>query len=446
MKRIIIIIIMAVMAMHAIALDVAITAGGLKDKVSDKSISTLTVTGTINAEDFYFISDNLRQLTSLDLSGARVVPCRLAALRFMRDTFGADELPAGSLAGLFLTHLVLPDSLKVIGEGALAGCGSLTAVVLPSALEQIGDYAFAGCNALGGIVMPATLLTVGRGAFMRCTALESFTVEPSARLTTLGDCALMDCSALRTVGLGAALTTIGERAFAGTALSDLDLSACRNLSRIGDWAMVMTPVETAVMPNGLTHLGDGTFLYDTRLAYVNLGNKLADVNDYLLAGTVLDGSLVLPTVSTVGNYAFYNVSTLSSVQLPETLTFMGDRAMAGMTSLRSLESKAASVPGLGLEVWAGVNQSTVPLKVPMSARVRYQAADQWQEFLFQDYGVPGDVNGDGEVTVADINTLIDIIMNYGEGFDEDTMMRADVNMDGEVNVADINAVIAIVLS
>ena len=55
----------------------------------------------------------------------------------------------------------------------------------------------------------------------------------------------------------------------------------------------------------------------------------------------------------------------------------------------------------------------------------------------------GDVNGDGEVNIADINTLIDIIL--GGGADVDMLKRADVNGDSEVNVADINSLINIII-
>ena len=58
--------------------------------------------------------------------------------------------------------------------------------------------------------------------------------------------------------------------------------------------------------------------------------------------------------------------------------------------------------------------------------------------------IDGDVNGDGEVNLADINALIDIILG-GEA-DAATMIRADVNKDNEINIADINAVIDIILS
>ena len=51
----------------------------------------------------------------------------------------------------------------------------------------------------------------------------------------------------------------------------------------------------------------------------------------------------------------------------------------------------------------------------------------------------GDVNGDGEVNIADVNAVIDAILT-GNVDEED-----DVNGDGEVNIADVNAVIDMIL-
>lgn len=53
----------------------------------------------------------------------------------------------------------------------------------------------------------------------------------------------------------------------------------------------------------------------------------------------------------------------------------------------------------------------------------------------------GDVNGDGEVSISDVNALIDHILT---GADFDT--AADVNKDGEVGISDVNAVIDIILN
>ena len=51
----------------------------------------------------------------------------------------------------------------------------------------------------------------------------------------------------------------------------------------------------------------------------------------------------------------------------------------------------------------------------------------------------GDVNGDGEVNIADVNAIIDMILG---GINDNA---GDVNGDGEVNIADVNAVIDIIL-
>ena len=52
----------------------------------------------------------------------------------------------------------------------------------------------------------------------------------------------------------------------------------------------------------------------------------------------------------------------------------------------------------------------------------------------------GDVNGDGEINIADINAVIDMILS-GTASD-----RGDVNGDGETNIADVNALIDFILS
>ena len=53
----------------------------------------------------------------------------------------------------------------------------------------------------------------------------------------------------------------------------------------------------------------------------------------------------------------------------------------------------------------------------------------------------GDVNADGEVSIADVNCVISIILGHPDIYEG----RADVNSDGEVTIADINAVISYIL-
>ena len=52
----------------------------------------------------------------------------------------------------------------------------------------------------------------------------------------------------------------------------------------------------------------------------------------------------------------------------------------------------------------------------------------------------GDVNGDGEINIADINAVIDMILS------DNAVPSGDVNGDGEINIADVNSVIDIILT
>ena len=74
----------------------------------------------------------------------------------------------------------------------------------------------------------------------------------------------------------------------------------------------------------------------------------------------------------------------------------------------------------------------------------YKTANWWRMFVTI-VGVstgsdPNDVNGDGEVNIADVNAVIDLILTGR------VSASGDVNGDGEVNIADINAIIDMILS
>jgi len=78
------------------------------------------------------------------------------------------------------------------------------------------------------------------------------------------------------------------------------------------------------------------------------------------------------------------------------------------------------------------------------AVVRFEFPGAYLDYTFEQGDVAdrktGDVNGDGEVTIADVNAIVDYILNGG--YDQ----YADVNGDGEVTIADVNAVVDIILS
>jgi subtilisin family serine protease len=57
----------------------------------------------------------------------------------------------------------------------------------------------------------------------------------------------------------------------------------------------------------------------------------------------------------------------------------------------------------------------------------------------------GDVNNDGEVNIADVQSIIAIILGTPSDYATSHLIRADVDKNTEINIADINQVIKIIL-
>ena len=72
-----------------------------------------------------------------------------------------------------------------------------------------------------------------------------------------------------------------------------------------------------------------------------------------------------------------------------------------------------------------------------AARARIDGGSNDPGYLTWRFYLPdGDVNGDGEVNIVDVNSIISIILGGPDIYQG----RADVNGDGEVTINDINAV------
>ena len=88
-----------------------------------------------------------------------------------------------------ITSLVIPESVKDIGNNAFSGCRNLVTVELGKNVTTIGERAFANIDKLTDLVIPENVKDIGNNAFSGCRNLV-------------------------TIELGKNVTTIGERAFA----------------------------------------------------------------------------------------------------------------------------------------------------------------------------------------------------------------------------------------
>lgn len=455
--------------MSASALEVETTAGTLRDRVQDTSVGSLTLTGEMDARDFRFIADSLRNLTEIDLGGVNIVEYYNAhnPVFLTLNGYEAQSIPATAFFEMSeLTHVVLPSSLKSIGVAAFAGCGQLQSIAIPASVDTISAFAFSA-SGLTSIDIPASVAFVGEGAFAQCKSLgqaslaaavigkDAFKADDAltsvtlgAQVTSLGAGAFNGCSALTAIELPAqaSLGSLGEEAFIRSGLTTINFNGSTSLNTVGDWAFAQSGITQMTLPSSVSELGKGSFFYAPALTSLEMPQGLNYVPDYMLAGTqglALDS--LADGVMTIGDYAFYNNDQAVTFYLPASVNYLGTKAMAGMTGLQRIKSLATEVPLLGDSVWAGVNQPLVKLEVESNEVADlYDQAEQWKEFHVLRRYLLGDVNDDGTVDLLDLTTLINYLLDKDPS--PFVYQAANVNDDEEVNLNDLTGLITILLS
>lgn len=468
MKRTLILATIAIMAMQVGAIEIENTAGQLNDIITDTSIESLTITGTMDARDFKFIGEKLTNLSSLNISQAEIVAFSdpQGTLNGATFSYEALTLPHTMLMNSPISTITLPVNLKAIGQAALAGCANLTTITLPVGLETIGNYAF-NRSGLTEIVVPENVTMIGDGAFSRCYALQSASIESAsignhaflgdtllasvalgAGVQVIGNAAFSGCKALTgiTTDTNSSITSIGSEAFAGSGLESINLYALPQLTSIGAWAFSNTPIQVIDVPSTVTTLGDGAFFYAQNLQDASLP-MLEKINDYTFAGnsSLTSQNVVTDGIEVIGNYAFYSATAIDTLRLPTSIQYIGTRAMAGMSNLKEL-IVLGDVALLGDSVWAGVDQPNVGLNTMRDADVGYlfQNAEQWREFHILLSYLLGDVNNDTRINVLDITTTVEYIMNNDPS--PFIFHSADVVVDNTINVLDITGIVGLIMN
>ena len=98
-----------------------------------------------------------------------------------------------------IKSVVIPESVKNIGESAFSHCSYLESVIIPEGITCISEYAFSHCNSLSTVILPEGLTNIDGYAFIECTKLVSVNIPKN--VTNIGTCAFSYCSRLTSVFL-----------------------------------------------------------------------------------------------------------------------------------------------------------------------------------------------------------------------------------------------------
>ena len=104
--------------------------------------------------------------------------------------------------------MMIPKSVRVIGNAAFDQCVDKTSITIPEGVTQIEDYAFNDCQGFRSVIIPDGVTSIGDAAFRGCRNLTTVSIPNS--VTHIGESAFDCCVSLPSITLPQNLTTIGE--------------------------------------------------------------------------------------------------------------------------------------------------------------------------------------------------------------------------------------------
>ena len=170
------------------------------------------------------------------------------------------------------------------------------------------------------------------------------------RLLSFVLAALMIASLLPATALAADIVdsgTCGAEGDGSNLTWTLDSEGVLTISGSGDmhgydhlgapWYGIRSPVKSAVIADGVTSIGDSAFFDCTSLTSVTIPDSVTSIGEYAFYNCTSLTSVTIPnSVTSIGEYTFYNCTSLTSVAIPDSVTSIGEYAFSHCTSLTSV--------------------------------------------------------------------------------------------------------------
>ena len=261
----------------------------------------------------------------------------------------------GALAGSYVTSVTFEEGIKNIPAYICSWCKTLVNVTIPDRevvtdpymgitdSYEIGSYAFYQCGAIRSITLPANLTKIGDYAFSGCIGLTS--IEVKGKVTSIGNSAFAGCTKLTTATLPKTGYSLGSYAFSGcTALTSVDLGDATSLGYL--LFLNCTSLKSLTIPNTVTSVSRNSSnyetLYGTNEYYPYMGalagsyitdvifeEDIKNIPAYICSWDKVLVNVTFPdSVTSIGNYAFYNCGKLGTVILPASLTTLSSTAFS----------------------------------------------------------------------------------------------------------------------
>ena len=180
--------------------------------------------------------------------------------------------------------------MTVITTYAFEGMSGLSSVILPDSVTSIGTYAFQRCSNLKSINIPNGVTIIEENTFNGCSSLTEIIIPD--RVTSIAYNAFTDCNAVKTLVTGNGLTSL-------------------------DYLPITSALESITIGENITEIDSRKFEGFTNLTSVTFAEN--------------------SQLTTIGEFAFYQCTSLKSIDIPDSVTIIGEQAFNSCSSLESVE-------------------------------------------------------------------------------------------------------------
>lgn len=221
--------------------------------------------------------------------------------------------------------VVIPDSVKEIGENAFRGCKGLTEIELPKNLSYIGTSAFSE-SCLKEIYVDAK--KIGNTAFWNCESLTKVTIGDN--VTEIGTSIFNGCNELMEVSIGNGLKEIPEKAFY-ECLSLKKIEFGNSIETVGKYSFSnCSGLEEVIIPDNVVDIQSRAFEQCSSLKKAVIGNGVNTIEGTAFIDCVALSELQLgKNVSVLGFSAFSGCKSLTNVSLPDSVSDIGPASTYG---------------------------------------------------------------------------------------------------------------------
>ena len=288
-----------------------------------------------------------------------------------------------------LTNITIPDSVTCIAYAAFHGCNSLSSITIPNSVTSIGVYAFVICSSLTSITIPDGVTSIGYGAFSECSSLKtiSLSCKSSLKKSDFGEQANLVSYTnqhllTKTAAKAATCAESGNKEYwtckhcgkyflsddanpataTAVELSETVIPALNHKNATTRGAF--EPTETEPGYSGDRYCPDCDTVFEKGYTYWNEGNltwKLDADGTLTISGTgamknydyndnpspVYNNSNVKKVViedgvTSIGNSAFNECISLTSITIPDSVTSIGSYAFYNCKNLTTISLSCKS--------------------------------------------------------------------------------------------------------